>query len=279
VILVAAASVAIALSARDAGRPARTGGQPKQHAAPSQATVTVNLAAGWVYRQVSHGVLVACDKAMCDALTAHGFPGRHLRLIRPGAPYPVEAQIVVETPAVRGRFGSRDATSAPAVLTSIGKGSTAISIRVVAPHGAAAYEADLKADMRLRRSDSSSLLTSRQVTTSVTASKQLLSGQVDARLIVVLTAIAATNPIDILRFGTAFRGASPGIPLRTAYLAQNDPAAGLSRPDYLRFLFSTLDAQQGVYRPQVARIARDAAGKMTFEIMYSAPSPLKLLGG
>jgi hypothetical protein len=279
VILIAAASVAIVLSGRGGGAPAHARGQHRQHPAPAQGNATANLAASWVDQQISHGAIVACDQAMCDALTAHGFPGRHLKLIRPGAPYPVHAQIVVETPVVRAQFGGRSARAAPAVLTSIGTGSTAISIRVVAPEGAAAYKAELKADMRMSRSDSSGLLTSSQVTISSVARKQLRSGRVDARLVVILTAVASTHPIHILGFGTAFPGASPGVPLRTAFLAQNDPAAGLSPPDYLRFLLTTLDAQQGVYQPQTARVVYHGGGKKVFEIGFSAPSPLKLLGG
>jgi hypothetical protein len=279
VILIAAASVAIVLSGRGGGAPAHARGQHRQHPAPAQGNATANLAASWVDSQISHGAIVACDQAMCDALTAHGFPGRRLQLIRPGAPYPLHSQITVETPVVRAQFGSRNARAAPLVLTSIGAGSAAISIRVVAPDGAAAYEAALKTDMRLRRSDASSLLTSRQVTASPAASMQLKSGQVDARLIVVLTAIASRQQIEILGFGTSFPGASPGVPLRTAYLAQSDPAARMRPFDYLRLMLSTLDAQQGVYHPQTARAVRHGGGKKVFEIGFSAPSPLKLLGG
>jgi hypothetical protein len=100
---------------------------------------------------------------MCDALTALGFPGRHLRLIRPHAPYPTQAEIVVDTPTVRAQFGSANASSAPAVLTTIGTGSTAISIRVIAPDGAAAYDAALKADVKARRTTSWGLLNGPQV--------------------------------------------------------------------------------------------------------------------
>src|SRR5262250_1712943 len=55
---------------------------------PSKPADTTNLAAAWVAAQVGHDALVACDQAMCEALTAHGFPGRHLRLIRTHSPVP-----------------------------------------------------------------------------------------------------------------------------------------------------------------------------------------------
>ncbi len=229
---------------------------------------------------MNHGVIVACDKAMCDALTAHGFPGRHLKLIRPGAPYPSHAEIIVETPLVSRQFGDGfNVAQAPPVLTRIGTGETAIAIRVVARQGEASYKAKIKADLRQRRVAGAGLLTSGQVRASAQAKDQLIAGQVDVRLIVVLTAIASVHPIDVLGFGTAFPGASPAVPLRTADLAQSDSAAGLSRTEYIKFLLTLLNAEPSAYRPQTAGPLHLRAGTPVFQITFSAPSPLELLGG
>ncbi|HEX6934250.1 MAG TPA: hypothetical protein VF162_19055 [Streptosporangiaceae bacterium] len=285
VILVAAGAVAVVLSARGETH-APAGAQPatrqSQSAGPSgrpsapAAITTADIAAIWVDRQVNHDVIVACDQAMCEALTAHGFPGRHLKLIRPGAPYPVRAQVVVETPAVRRQFGARrNVDLAPPVLVRFGHGSAAISVRVVAPRGAVAYRTQLKAAERQRRREGAGLLASSQVRASPAAMKELLAGRVDARLIVVLTTIASVHPIDILRFGTLFTGMSPRVPMRTAVLALNDPAARLSKDDYLRVLLKQIDAQPDVYRPLIAAPVRDAAGIGVFQITFSAPSPLR----
>ncbi len=279
VILAAAGTVAVVLFSPTSGAEPHGNRQSGPPHAPSQSTGTASLAATWVAGQVSHAALVACDQAMCDALTAHGFPGRHLQLIRPDSPYPLHAQVVVVTPAVQRRFGSSLGTDwAPAVLASFGAGSGAISVRVVAPQGAASYEAALKADLRLRRTGGAGLLASQQVAASAMARRQLESGQVDARLLVVLTALASLHPIDILDFGTVFRGTSGGIPLRITDLADNDAASGLPRSDYLRFLLRQMDVQAGIYRPQAAGIEHDAAGKLIFQIKVSAPSPLGVLG-
>ncbi len=225
-------------------------------------------------------MIVACDKVMCGALAAHGFPGRHLKLISPGAPYPSRAQVVVETPALRHQFGARrNVDLAPPVLARFGLGGAAINVRVVAPQGAAAYKTQLKADVRQRRSAAAGLLTSSRVRASAAARKELIAGRVDARLIVVLTALASVHPIDILHFGTAFTGTSPGVPLRTADLSLNNPAAKLTKANYLRFLLTQLDAQPDVYRPMTAALVRGAAGTRVFQITFAAPSPLRLLGG
>ncbi|HEX5188373.1 MAG TPA: hypothetical protein VFW16_02445 [Streptosporangiaceae bacterium] len=227
---------------------------------------------------MSHDASVACDKAMCAALAAHGFPSRRLALIKPGAPYPSRAQVVVETPIVRYQFGARGSVDlASPVLVRFGHGDAAISVRVVAPQGAAAYQQELKADVRQRRGEGAGLLTNSHVSVSAAARRALLAGRADVRLIVVLTAIASVHPIDILRFGTDFPGTSPGVPLRMAELALDDRAAHMSEADYVRFLLTLLDAEPDGYRPLIAGPAR-AAGSRVFQITFAAPSPLKLLG-
>jgi hypothetical protein len=238
-----------------------------------------SLAASWVASQVSHAVYVACDKAMCDALTAHGFPGRKLQLVRPKSPYPVHAQVVVMTPVLARQFG-RSATAkwAPAVLTRIGSGSSAIFIRIVSSKGAAAYNSMLSKDVQQRKASAHQLLVSSHVKASAAARNDLAHGRVDDRLIVVLTALAAVHPIEIVSFGTNFAGASPGIPLRVADLAANDSASGMKWADYLRFLRKELGAQPTTYRPQSDVLAHDGTSKLVFQIEFSAPSPLLIVG-
>jgi hypothetical protein len=229
---------------------------------------------------VGHDVVVACDKAMCGALAAHGFPGRHLRLIRPGSPAPPHAQVIVVTPLVQRKFGSsRIGNWAPAALASFGPASTGVSVRIVAPRGAAKYEAALKADKRSRKAKGAGLVHSPHVSTSATARKQLLTGQVDSRLIVVLTALASRHPIRILDFGADPPGASAGIPLRIVHLAQDYAAARLPRSAYLQFLSRQLKLLPGIYKPAVAGLTtHDPAGTLTFQIKFPAPSPLGVLG-
>jgi len=217
---------------------------------------------------------------MCDALTAHRFPQRKLQLIKPDSHYPLQAQVVVVTPVVQRQFGSSLATDwAPAVLATFGSGGNAISVRIIAPQGAVKYIAELGTDLRERRSGGAGLLQSREVTASPMARKLLLAGDVDTRLIVVLTALAAQKPIDILGFGTAYAGTSPGIPLRTADLAEEVATAGMNRSDYLRFLLKVVDQQRGIYRPQIPRTSKDSARKNMLQVTFSAPSPLGLFNG
>ena len=268
VVLLAAGVVAVILSLTS------------RESRPPQASAAVDAAARWIAGQVSHDASVACDHAMCDALTAQKFPVSKLQLIRPDSPYPRTAQVVVITPVVHRQFGSSLATDwAPEVLATFGTGGNAISVRIMAPHGALKYRAQLATDLRQRRSGGAGLLQSPEVTASPAASRRLLAGAVDTRLIVVLTALAAQQPIDILDFGTTYAGTSPGIPLRTADLGEEVAAAGMNRSDYLRFLLQQLHQQRGIYKPLTLRTSKDGAGKYMLQVTFAAPSPLLLLGG
>ena len=287
------AAVAVVLSSQSSARTPESpqSGQPQPQASQSQppgspgshrsppgkSADTTSVAAAWVAVQVGHDALVACDQAMCEALTAHGFPGRHLRLIRPHSPVP-RAQVIVATPVVLRQFGSLSTRWAPAALARFGAGSASITVRLVAPHGTTKYEAALKADLRSRKASGARLTDNPHISASATARKQLIAGQVDSRLIVVLTALASVHPIRILDFGAPFAGESAGMPLRIANLAQDYAVAGLTRSAYVGFLTRQLNLEPGIYQPEVAGLTHDAAGTLIFQIKYPAPSPLGVLG-
>src|SRR5262249_38936676 len=78
------------------------------------------------------------------------------------------------------------ASSPPAVLAWFGSGTGAITVRVVAPHGAAAYQTALHADLAARKISGAALLNYSRVTVSATARSQLVAGQVDSRLLLAL---------------------------------------------------------------------------------------------
>ncbi len=265
-MLVAAGTVAAVLTSRaQAPKPTATAGP----------TTTTIRAANWVASEVSHSAVVACDQLMCSALAAAHFPRHNLQLI--GPTYPVHSDVVVVTPKVRHQFGSSLATNwAPSSLAQFGAGSAAISIRVVAQQGAAAFKSALAGDLKLRRDGGAALLASHQVQVSAQARKCLDSGQVDARLIIVLTALASVHPIHIVRFD-AVTGASADVPLRIAEVAADDAAAKLSQAAYSHFLTTVIRVQQAPYAPQLSGPAQ-SGGTSVFLIQFSAPSPLGLLG-
>ena len=237
----------------------------------TQAAVRAQAAA-WVAGQVSPDVTVSCDAVMCAALKADGFPAAKLVVLGPTSPDPVPSVLVVETATVRELFGSTLATAwAPAVLASFGSGSGAVTVRVVAPHGAAAYQTSLNAGLADRRTSGAALLNDSQITVSATARSQLLAGQVDSRLLLALASLAGHEPIDIVRFANLGPGASPGVPLRFADLAQSVPAAHMDPAAYVRAVWAVLS---GPGAPVPARaVSGTAQGQALLRVEFTAPSP------
>jgi hypothetical protein len=235
-------------------------------------------AAAWVAGQVSRDVTVSCDAVMCAALKAHGFPAGQLVMLGPTSPDPVPSVLVVETAAVRGLFGSHPAiTWAPAILASFGSGTAAITVRVVAPHGVAAYQTALNADLAARKTSGAALLKYPRITVSATVRSQLVAGQVDSRLLLALALLAGREPVDIVRFGNPGPGASPGVPLRFADLAESVPAAHLGRAAYARAVWAVLGGVDAPARP--ARVVYGPVqGQAVLRVEFTAPSPLGKFG-
>jgi hypothetical protein len=244
---------------------------------PSPAAVRAQAAA-WVAEQVSPDVTVSCDAAMCAALQAHGFPASKLVVLGPTSPDPVSSVLVVETAAVRELFGSNLAVaSAPEVLASFGSGAGAITVRAVAPDGPAAYQAALNADLANRRTSGAALLDDPQVAVSATARRQLLAGEVDLRLLLALASVAGHEPMDIVRFGSLGPGASPGVPLGFADLAESIPAAHMNTVAYVSAVWAILDGGDASIRPERA-ISGPVQGQAILRVEFASPSPLGTLG-
>ena len=245
----------------------------------SSAAVTQQQdAAQWVVAHVSHGVPVACDKAMCAALAANEFPQNKLRELGPASSPPLTSAVVVETAAVRELFGtSLSSLYAPAVLGVFGSGEAQINIRVVAPHGAAAYERELAQDRTSRKAAEVALLGANRITVSPIAQAQLLAGDVDSRLLSALTSLAASQPVDIVNFQNVGPGAGADMPLRDADLAITDSAAHMSSSEYLQTLQAQLNTGPGA-RPASMTTGFLPGGQDILRVEFPAPSPLLQLG-
>ena len=259
VVLVTAGAVIVARSPHTSSRIPLTSAEIN--------AATRNQAAAWVAQQVTAGV-VACDPVMCGALKAHGVPSYDLRALAPDATTPFGSQVVVATAVVRNQFGTRlTSIYAPAVIASFGSGNSRIDVRVITPNGAAAYLSQLRADQQDRRKNSSALLTSPRIATSPTAQGQLADGQVDSRLMLLLSFLAGSSQFDIVGFGDSGPGATAGMPLRSATLTGSMAS--------LRSILAFLHTSQAPYHPSHAQIMqRD--GKSELVIEFSAPSPLGL---
>jgi hypothetical protein len=278
VALAAAVGSLLALAIRPAG--SKGGATVAFSPAPlRQETALRAEAAAWVAQQVSPGVTVSCDPAMCAVLTDDAFPARNLLVLSPTSAGPLTSAVIVATSAVRDMFGSSLSTAiAPGVLASFGSGPAEITVRVVAPRGVAAYWAALRAGQAARKTNGSALLNDPRITVSAIAQGQLAGGQVDSRLLLAVASLATNEPIDIVQFGNIGPGVGPEIPLRFADLASNDQAAHLTSAAYLQSLRAFLNKLNTKFRParimQVVRPGRRAV----LRVEFTAPSPLGLFG-
>ena len=234
-------------------------------------------AATWVTQQVSHAAAVACDPQMCAALTAGGFPSRDVRVLGQTATYPLTSDVVVVTQPVRDLFGSSFTSNyAPAVLATFGSADASITVRVIAPDGAAVYYRQLAADLAARKLLGADLVKTRAITLSAEAKQQLVAGQVDSRLMLAIAALAPSQAIDILGFGNVGPGADPAIPLRFADLAESDQAGHAASSAYVRALRANLAAISPRFRPTTIVTVALPSGQTVLRIEFTAPSPLNL---
>jgi hypothetical protein len=281
-IVCAAAVVPLALSrgvfhhshprASQSGAPAASGA-----AGALTAAAIRHQAAAWVAQQVSGDVVVACDPAMCGVLQGAGVATGRLIVLRPGQGDPLGSEILLVTAAVRSQFGTRlTSVYAPIVLASFGSGTDMVQVRVVAPDGAAAYMAQLSADVAARKTAGAALLHNSNIQVAPAARSQLLTGQVDPRLLLMLATLAHAYRMDIISFGSQAGGASAGVPLRFAEMTEAAPVGG-HRPAPIQALRNFLNAQRTPYRPSTVTTVRFGS-RTALDVEYPAPSPLGLLG-
>ena len=247
---------------------------PPGAAEASRRAAVRDEAASWIAQQVSRDDPVSCDPAMCAVLRAHGFRARDLDVLGPTATFPASSAVVVETQVVRRLFGSSlDAAWAPAVLASFGSGAGGITVRVIAPNGAAAYQLLLRAGLAARKSAGAALLHNPRIAVPVPAAGQLTAGLVDSRLLAALTELARHQPIRIVSFGNDGPGETAGLPLRYADLAGNDPAARLTSAGYPRAVRAYLNTVRARFGLTPVTTVASPHGPSVLRMQVTAPSP------
>ncbi len=235
------------------------------------ATVAVNRdhAAAWIARQVSPGAMVSCDPVTCVLIESDGFPASHVQALGTGRVTPLSSTLVVATPSVRHQFGARLASVlAPGLLATFGSGGEQVGIRVVAPHGAAAYRAALHADLQNRRLSGAGLSGSNRIQAPSAARKQLVAGQVNSRLVIALALMASLHPVDLVAFGDGGPDLAAA-PFRSAELSLTGSAQK-------RVVLGFLSHQRPPYAP--ARVTTWQAGpdRTILDMQFAAPSPVGL---
>jgi hypothetical protein len=272
----AAGSLALAVSSHSSAPTERKGSRPRTGQL-GVGLATRDLAAAWVADQVSRTAVVSCDSVMCRALVAHGVPAAALLRLTPGMTDPLRSDVIVATAAVRRQFGSRlNSVYAPAVIARFGTGKLRIAIRAIAKHGASAYRAALRADLRARKTSGTQMLLSNRIAASASARAELSAGKVDSRLLITIADLAARNPIYIVAFGDSGPGASAGMPLRSVDVADAAPSNG--RSALMRAFLALLRGQSTSFSPAHSQSVLLESGQTVLRIEFAAPSPFGLLG-
>jgi hypothetical protein len=271
-ITIGTLAIATAVYALQPTPPAK--GTHPDHAATRPDTRALSSALDWIVQQVSPSTIVSCDPQACADLVSAGFPAAYVLPLGPGPMDPLGSELVVATAPIRAKYGSRLASVyAPAVIASFGSGTGRIDIRLVSP-GGAAWESKVQYSAPLARKDADAqLLANSQITASPTAKAQLLSGDVDPRLPILLASMAERHPVHILSFGNRSPGGGWASPLRAADLATVDSASQLTPAAYLGWMKSFLAAQQARYLPASVEQVTPQAGQAVLQIGYDAPSP------
>jgi hypothetical protein len=229
-------------------------------------------------RQVAPAAIVACDPQMCAVLQSKGIPAGRLLLLGAGNAGPLGSDVIVSTAAIREEFGSRlTSVYAPVALATFGSGSAQVAVRVVAADGSAAYLRSWRADATARRAAGALLLRNPHVRVSPAGRRELAAGQVDARLLSALGALASLYRVDVAGFGAPAAGADPGVPLRSADISPVPAGRGRDTAT-LNSVKRFLLAQQAPFRPADVTTVRLASGQTVLHIEFAAPSPLGLLG-
>lgn len=204
-------------------------------------------------------------------------PARSLLVLRAATADPLQAEVVVVTPTVRSQFGSRlDSVYAPSVIAGFGSGAGRVSVQVTAPHGAAAYLAALHQDVTARKLAGTELIANKRIEITAQARTQLATGEVDSRLLILLPALAAVHPVQILAFGDPAPEASPGVPLCSADLSGSGHAAGMTDASYLSWLVALVRAEHHPFSGNTAILRQ--GDQAILRVEFSRPSPLGLLG-
>jgi hypothetical protein len=212
---------------------------------------------------VSGDVIIACDPAACAALQAQGVSAGRLMPLQAAVPDPKGATLVVtsSSSAVISQY-------APALVASFGSGPAQVDVRAAEPGGAGAYQSALRSDLAARVSAGTQLLKNKRITFTAQDAVQLQAGQVDARVLATLAALASESSFTVAAFGDA----APGVATlyREVTITSNN-AAGLTAD------LALVKAQVQPYLPAQAGIAHTAAGQDVLNAAFSAPSPLGLL--
>jgi len=184
--------------------------------------------------------------------------------------------LVVATADIRTQYGGRLASVyAPAIIARFGSGNARIDIRLVYPGGTTKYRAVRLAALRARKAADTQLLTNSKIKFSATARAQLLSGEIDPRLPLLIAAMAYGHRLGIVDFVSQSPGGGPASLMRWVDLTVPGSGAHLGRAEFPGWMRGFINQQRAQYRPAWVLPVTLRTGQAVLRIGYGAPSPLR----
>ncbi len=135
---------------------------------------------------------------------------------------------------------------------------------------------DLAADNAALVATGKSLIASGKVELSDVAKAQVQNGEVDARVLIGIVAVALEHKITIASFPAQPGEAAAGILRRSVAISEIDGKAVKDGSDRVNSVKEILANQTGIYRPAGAEV-HAVDGVDALEFRFDAPSPFGVL--
>lgn len=244
-------------------------------------------AGAWVLNNLAGAGSVLVPSSMTDALLQNGQDSAALTTYPDGSTAPIDLGknccsyiVVVGAPNQQPGAGLPQSVrtlferSRPAAVFTTGGGWT--QVRQVLPGTPEKVAADLADDHEALVATGKSLIASGKVGFSEVAKQQLRSGEVDARVLLGIVAVALQHKVTIASFPAQPGEADAGILRRAAAISQIDGKAVKDGSDRVKSVKAVLSARTGVFRPAGAEV-HSVDGVDALEFRFDAPSPFGLL--
>jgi hypothetical protein len=199
---------------------------------------------------------LALGKGCCNYLVIVGRKGQE-----PGSNLPASVHTLFER-------------SRPAAVFTTDGGWT--QVRQVLPGTPAQVAKDLAADHAALVATGKALISSGKVKLSDVAKRQVQDGQVDARVLIGIVAVALEHKITIASFPAQPGEVADGILRRSVALSEIDGKAVKDGSAAVKSVKGILARQTGIYRPAGAEV-HPVDGVASFEFRFDAPSPFGVL--
>jgi hypothetical protein len=271
-VVLAGGGAAIAVSG---GRPGPAPKQPAPRRPSAAQLLTVSneqAASSWVQAQVDAGAQLGCDPSMCGYLLQAGLPAANFVMFSRGATVPGSAAFVLSTPLLRAQSGTSLAAGAPEVVARFGTGQQRVDVLLATSGPAAAFLQAARHSQHASARIGKSLAGSHRLHAGPTTRRELTSGMVDHRLLVVLKRMLAAHPVSVAGFGDADPGASFPAQLRSMTVGGLVHHIGKRKVSYLHADLSLVRGLKPPYTASVQQITR-ARGRAALVIQVPVPNP------